>query len=69
MSADQLRKCLEAMGWSLRHLARVLDINFTTVQRWAAGTQEVPSPIAVWLETLARCHEANPPPTPDQSLR
>jgi transcriptional regulator with XRE-family HTH domain len=62
MSAGRLRNCLEALGWSLRHLARVLDINFTTVRRWAAGTQEVPPPIAAWLEILARCHETNPPP-------
>jgi transcriptional regulator with XRE-family HTH domain len=63
MNPTRFRACLVALGWSQHSLARLLHVNFSSVQRWATGAQEIPAPVAAWLETLARCHEANPPPT------
>jgi transcriptional regulator with XRE-family HTH domain len=62
MDADRFRECLAALDWSQHSIARLLGVNFATVQRWATGKQEIPPDIATWLETLARCHEANPRP-------
>jgi hypothetical protein len=62
MDPDRFRECLDVIGWPLRGLARLLDVNFATVQRWANGAQEIPPHIADWLDTVAKCHEANPPP-------
>jgi transcriptional regulator with XRE-family HTH domain len=62
MDADRFRECLAALDWSQRSFASLLEINFATVQRWATGKQEIAPEIATWLETLARCHEANPRP-------
>lgn len=62
MNATRFRACLAALDWSQHSVARLLDVNFVTVQRWAAGRQEIPPDIAAWIETLARCHETNPPP-------
>jgi hypothetical protein len=33
------------------------------VEAWATGSVEIPTRLGAWLETLAKCHEAIPPPT------
>jgi len=43
-------------------LAELLLVNERTVRRWIAGTAVCPEAIVVWLEDLARYHEARPPP-------
>jgi transcriptional regulator with XRE-family HTH domain len=63
MDATRFRACLAALDWSQRGISSLLGINSVTVRRWATGKHgEIPPGIATWLETLARCHEANPPP-------
>jgi len=62
MTPDRFRACLAVLDWTQRGIASLLGINFVTVQRWATGKLKIPSDIAAWLETLARCHEANPRP-------
>jgi transcriptional regulator with XRE-family HTH domain len=62
MNATRLRWCVNELNWSLRQLSRVLQVNFTTVQRWATGKQEIAADVELWLETLAQCHAENPPP-------
>lgn len=62
MDADRFRECLKALNWSQRGLARILDIQASTVMRWGMGTVPIPTRLAAWLETLAQCHEANPRP-------
>jgi transcriptional regulator with XRE-family HTH domain len=64
MTPDRFRACLAALHWSQHGLARVLGVDEREVRRWASGAHAVPERIAVWLETLARTHEANLPPTP-----
>jgi hypothetical protein len=62
MTPDRFRKCLEALSWSGRGLADLLDIDERQIRRWSSGQYAIPPNIAVWLETLARFHEQNPPP-------
>jgi plasmid maintenance system antidote protein VapI len=62
MNADRFRSCLLQLDWTLKGLARLLDLNFTTVRRFAGGQKAVPADIAQWLETLAKIHADNPPP-------
>jgi transcriptional regulator with XRE-family HTH domain len=62
VTSERFRACLAALDWSQRSFASLMGINFVTVHRWATGKQEIPTDIAAWLETLARCHEANPRP-------
>lgn len=62
MTPDRFRQCLGALRWSHNDLAGLLDVDTRQVRRWASGDHAVPERIAAWLETLARIHEANPPP-------
>jgi hypothetical protein len=61
MTPDRFRACLVALAWSQRHLAPIVGYDERQVRRWAAGAT-IPADVAAWLETLAQCHEANPPP-------
>ncbi len=62
MTPDRFRDCVAALGWSLRGLAATLQCDDRLIRRWAGGSAEVPPSVAAWLETLAQCHEAAPPP-------
>lgn len=62
MSPTRLRECLEALEWTQRGLARVLDRQEGTVRQWARGVVQIPDDVAAWLERLERCHARNPPP-------
>jgi hypothetical protein len=62
MTPDRFRHCLVALLFSHRDLATLLDVDTRQVRRWASGGHTVPERIAAWLDTLARFHEANPPP-------
>jgi hypothetical protein len=62
MTTDRFRECLDALSWSQRGLAALLDVDERQVRRWATGQYNIPEPIAAWLETLARFHETHPAP-------
>lgn len=62
MNRDRFRSCLEALSWSGRGLAALLDVDERQVRRWASGQYAIPDRVADWLETLARFHEAHPAP-------
>jgi plasmid maintenance system antidote protein VapI len=66
MDAARFRWCLSKLDWSQRKLARTLEVNFATVQRWSRDQQPVPPEIAIWLETLALSHAENPVPPPPE---
>jgi hypothetical protein len=62
VTADRFRACLDALSWSGRGLAALLDMDERQVRRWASGQYSIPEPIADWLDTLARFHESHPAP-------
>lgn len=62
MTPTRLRECIDALGWSQRNLARLINRQEGTVRQWARGIVETPEEVAVWLETLTACHNQNPPP-------
>lgn len=66
MTPERFRACLPLIGWTGQGLARLLGRNEREVRRWASGAQAVPPHIGPWLERLARFHENNPPPTPNE---
>lgn len=53
MTPAKFRDCLDAMRWSQRGLANTLNINETTVHRWATGERPVPSNVAAWLNLIS----------------
>ena len=62
MTPERFRACLDALFWSGRLLAALLDIDERQVRRWASGQYEIPPDIAAWLERRAQAMEADPPP-------
>ena len=42
MTPAQLRARLAALGWTQRHLAKMLGVTERTVSRWLAGSTPVP---------------------------
>ncbi len=62
MTPTRLRECLDALDWTQRGLARVLERQEGTVRQWARGAVSIPGDVSEWLERLTRCHEKNPPP-------
>jgi hypothetical protein len=62
VTPGRLRECLEALGWSQGRASTMIGCSDRLVRLWAAGREPIPEPVAVWLETLAAVHEANPPP-------
>lgn len=69
MTAERFRACLDAIGWSGRALAALLDIDERQVRRWTSGQYAIPPDVGDWLETLADVHEHNPPPVKPASTR
>ena len=62
MTPARLRRCLEILGWSNRHLAARLRWDESHVRRWLAGDYPMPDEPAAWVETLASFIEAHPAP-------
>lgn len=62
MTGDRLIEALVALRWTQRGLASLLECDDRLVRRWAAGEADIPASVAAWLEALAQCHEAAPPP-------
>jgi hypothetical protein len=68
MTADEFRACLDALDWSQRSLARLLDRDERMVRRWASGQYDIPDEVAGWLRALAAFHAHHPPPLRDRRL-
>jgi hypothetical protein len=62
VTPERLRACLTALRWTQRGLSVALECDDRLVRRWAAGEAEIPASVAAWIETLAKAHEALPPP-------
>lgn len=57
MTAAEFNAALDALGWSRRHLVKLLDCDPTLAQRWATGRAEVPDMISWWLLALVADHK------------
>lgn len=62
MTPTRLRECLDALHWSQRGLATILNRPEGTVRQWARGAVRVPDDVAAWLDKLARYAVKHPPP-------
>lgn len=62
MTPTRFRACLEALGWSQRHLSTLLACDTNLPTRWARGVAQVPPGVAAWLDALASHAETMPPP-------
>ncbi len=62
MTPLELRECVDALNWSLRGLATLLDCDYRMVRRWETGQVSIPPKIADWLRVMADLHRQNPPP-------
>ena len=58
-----MRVTIEALGWSRRHVAALLECDRALVDRWCNGRPAVPPTVALWLERALHAHLQNPPPT------
>ena len=63
MSPARFTECLLHIRWTPINLASALQCDQSWVEALEAGNIEVPAGLAAWLETLAKAHEALPPPT------
>ena len=57
MSPDRLEKCLSIIRWAPETLAHALECDVSLIDAWRAGTAEMPSRTAAWIEALAALHE------------
>ena len=62
MPPEELVKCLDALGWSMRWLAASLDADDRLVRRWVSADRTVPNAVAEWLRSLVAAHGDLPPP-------
>lgn len=62
MTPTRLRECLDALHWSQRGLASILNRHEGTVRQWARGAVAIPPDVAAWLETMAKHAARHPPP-------
>jgi DNA-binding transcriptional regulator YdaS (Cro superfamily) len=71
MTPDGFHAALSTIGWTKRGLADRLGVHETRIRRWASGVCPIPTSVAKWLRSLAKCHELRPLPkdwkTGDQS--
>ncbi len=58
MTPARFNECLLHIRWTPINLASALQWDLSWVEALEAGNVEVPAGLAVWLETLAQCHEA-----------
>jgi len=62
VTPTRLREVLDALRWSQRDLAAILNCDDRLIRRWASGEITVPPLIAVWLARRLCLHAGNPPP-------
>jgi hypothetical protein len=62
MTGACLIECLASLRWTQRGLAAILQCDDRLVRRWAADQADIPASVGAWLETLAKAHDALPPP-------
>ena len=63
MTSTEFAEALAVIGWSHRHLAKLLGCDVALPLRWAKGRAQVPKPVQRWLSVLADSHRLLPVPT------
>ncbi|NLS08399.1 hypothetical protein HGP14_35110 [Rhizobium sp. P32RR-XVIII] len=63
MTPERFSECLLHIRWTPINIASALQCELSWIEALEAGNEEIPTGLAVWLETLAQAHEALPPPT------
>jgi hypothetical protein len=58
MTPDEFTEALDTIGWSKKHLARILGCDSNLPTRWARGHAQIPAGLAEWLRALADFHKA-----------
>lgn len=58
VTRDRLDACLDALHWSRASLARMTGYSERQMRRW----EEVPQPVATWLERRLKGHTRDPAP-------
>ena len=54
MTPATLRTALASLGISQARLARLLDLNPSTIQRWLTGQAPIPRPVELLLALMVR---------------
>ncbi|RDJ12401.1 hypothetical protein [Rhizobium grahamii] len=62
MTPERFSECLLHIRWTPINIASALQCELSWIESLEAGNEEVPTGLAVWLETLAAAHESSPPP-------
>jgi plasmid maintenance system antidote protein VapI len=66
VTSPTLLSTLSELGWSLRHLARVLGRPPGTVMNWTRDRYTVPADVSAWLARRLEAHRQamrdDPPP-------
>ena len=62
MTPERFSECLLHIRWTPINIASALQCELSWIESLEAGNEEIPTGLAVWLETLAEAHEASPPP-------
>ena len=66
----RLTAALGTLRWTYGVLAQELGVSPSTTRNWGVGRAPVPAVVLGWVEALAQCHAAHPPPpVPDQRGR
>jgi hypothetical protein len=58
MTPYEFTEALDTIGWSKKHLARILGCDSNMPTRWARGEARIPDGLAVWLFGLAGYHKS-----------
>lgn len=61
MTPDEITRCLDALPWSRREVARRLGMDDAALRRMARGSRPVADNLAAWLRLLAALHGALTP--------
>lgn len=58
MTPERFVEALGQVHWTQEQVAVLLECELSLIQAWAAGKEQIPPPIGMWLEALAETHEA-----------
>lgn len=62
MTPSDFLSALADIGWTKRHMTKVLHCDTNLPTRWGRGDVAIPPAIAEWLTHLAQAHRRHPPP-------